>query len=72
MRHANWAVQPVGPEVIELLRDILTDDADEEMTVSFLFDVCRVAVHAITDRRRERWGYATFGVPHILEAGNPP
>lgn len=43
------AMQQAGPEVIELLRDVLTDDADEETTVDFLFGVCRVAVDAIAD-----------------------
>ena len=43
------AVQRAGPEVIELLRETLTDEADEEAVVDFLFDMCRVAVEAITD-----------------------
>ncbi|MXX73096.1 MAG: hypothetical protein F4205_14850 [Gemmatimonadetes bacterium] len=43
------AVQQAGPGVIELLREVLTDAADEETVVDFLFEVCRVAVNAITD-----------------------
>lgn len=43
------AVQEAGPAVIELLREALAEETDEESTVDLLFGACRVAVHTITD-----------------------
>jgi len=43
------AIQKAGPAVVEVLREALVDEADEDTAVDFLFDACQSAVDAIQD-----------------------
>ena len=43
------AIQEAGPAVVEVLREALWDETDEDAAVEFLFDACQSAVAAFRD-----------------------
>ena len=43
------AIREAGPAVLEVLREALGDETDEDAVVEFLFDACQSAVDAIRD-----------------------
>ena len=70
------AVQEAGPAVVEVLREALGDETDEDAVVEFLFDACQSAVNAIRDpanrldalRNAYRRARNVTDDPHVLEA----
>ena len=43
------AIQEAGPAVVEVLREALGDESDEDAAVEFLFDACQSALERIRD-----------------------
>ena len=73
---SEQAIQEAGPAVVEVFREALGDETDEDAVVEFLFDACQSAMDAIRDpanrldalRNAYRRARSVTDDPDVLEA----